>query len=135
LSAWIKDIKGWQKLLQKKKKKELKQDQRRQIEENIDKRCEIIKTDQGKMIASLLNKLYKKITLDRFIEQEEKLTNLTVEPELVKIGVAKHYKKQFRMRDTKLEEMSERWKEVYKPQECIKEELYIELEDNIKEKE
>jgi len=31
--------------------------------------------------------------------------------------------------------MSERWKEVYKSQERIKEEWYIEVEENIKEEE
>ena len=134
-SSWIEDMKGWQKLLQEKKKKDWERSQRRQIEESIDRRCEMIKTDQRKMIASLLNKPYKKIMLDRFIEQEEETTNLIVEPESVKTGVAEHYKKQFRKRNTKLEEMSERWKEVYKPQERIKEEWYIEVEENIKEKE
>jgi len=134
-SSWIEDMKGWQKLLQEKKKKDWERSQRRQIEESIDRRCEMIKTDQGKMIASLLNKPYKKIMLDRFIEQEEETTNLIVEPESVKTGVAEHYKKQFRKRNTKLEEMSKRWKEVYKPQERIKEEWYIGVEEGIKEKE
>ena len=86
-------MKGWLKLLQEKKEKEWEQRQRKQIEENIDKRCEMIKTNQGKMIASLLNKPYKKIILNRFIEQEEEMTNLIAEPELVKASVAEHYKK------------------------------------------
>ena len=73
--------------------------------------------------------------LDRFIEQEEEVTNLIAEPDLVKRGVAEHYKKQFRKRNTKLEEMSEIWKEIYKPQKHIKEEWYMEVEENIKEKE
>ena len=42
-SAWIEDIKGWQKLLQEKKKKGWEQVQRRQIEENIDKKYKMIK--------------------------------------------------------------------------------------------
>src|ERR1043165_365731 len=100
-------MKDWQKLLQEKKKKEWEQVQRRQIEENIDKRCEIIKTDQRKMIASLLNRPYKKIILDRFIEQKGEETILITEPETVKTGIAKHYKKQFRKRNTKLKEMTE----------------------------
>jgi hypothetical protein len=118
--AWIEDIKGWQKILQEKKKKEWEQKQRKQIEDNIDKRCEMIKTDQGKMIASLLNKPYKKVTLDRIIEQTEEETRLVTEAELVKEATVEHYKKQFRKRNTKLEEMSESWKEIYKPQSHIK---------------
>ena len=81
--------------------------QRKQIEENIDKRCEMIKTNQGKMIASLLNRPYKKIVLDRFIKQVEEETSLITDSEDVRVGVAEHYKKQFRKRNTKLEEMSE----------------------------
>ena len=53
-------MKEWQKILQEKKKKEWEQNQRRQIEENIDKRYEIIKTDQERIIASLLNRPYKR---------------------------------------------------------------------------
>jgi len=82
----------------------------------------MIKTDQGKMIASLLNRPYKKVTLDRVIEQTEEETKLVTEAELVKEATVEHYKKQFRKRNTKLEEMSESWKEIYKPRSYIKEE-------------
>src|ERR1043165_8599717 len=95
----------------------------------------MIRTEQGKMIASLLNKPYKKVVLDRFIEQVGEETNLLTNPEEDRIGVAEHYKKQFRKRNTKLEEMSEEWKEIYKPRENIKEEWYIEVEKEIKDKE
>jgi hypothetical protein len=128
-------MKGWQKILQEKKKKEWEQKQRRQIEENIDKRCEMIKTDQGKMIISLLNRPYKKIILDRFIEQREEETKLVTEPDAVKEGIEEHYKRQFRKRKTKLKTMSESWKEIYKPQKHIKEEWYDGIEGKIKEEE
>jgi preprotein translocase subunit SecD len=133
--AWIEDIKGWQKLLQEKKKKNWEQAQRRRIEENIDKRCEMIKTDQGKMLASLLNKPYKKIVLDRLIKQEEEETYLITKPEEIKTNVVEHYRMQFRKRNTKLETMTEKWKEIYEPRESIKEEWYTEVEKEIKEKE
>src|SRR6185295_9661329 len=95
----------------------------------------MIKTDQGKMIASLLNRLYKKITLDRFIKQEEEKTILVTDPDLVKEGIAEHYKKQFRKRNTKLEMMSNRWEEVYRSRKDIKKVWYNEVEEKIKEKE
>jgi exonuclease III len=134
-NAWIEDMKGWQKLLQEKKRKEWEQAQRRQIEENIDKRCEMIKTDQGKMIASLLNRPYKKIILDRLIKQVGEETHLVTKPEEVKADVAEHYKMQFRKRNTKLEIMTEKWEEMYKPRKNIKEDWYAEVEERIKEKE
>ena len=109
--------------------------QRKQIEESIDKRCEMIKTDQGKMIASLLNRPYKKIVLDRYVKRQEEETILVTEPEAVKSGIAEHYRDQFRKRNTKLNEMSKSWKEVYKPQEHIKEEWYEAVSEKIREKE
>jgi hypothetical protein len=113
--AWIKDMKGWQRIIKEKRKKEWEQVQRKQIEENTNKRYEMIKTDQGRMIASLLNKPYKKINLDRFIAQDKEEVELVSEPKAVLNGLAKHFQNQFRKRKTKLEEMSEEWKEVYSP--------------------
>jgi len=95
----------------------------------------MIKTDQGKMLASLLNKPYKKILLDRLIKQVEEKTYLITKSEKVKINVAEHYKLQFRKRNTKLKTMTEKWKEIYKLREGIKEEWYAELEEKIKEEE
>src|SRR5260364_259057 len=103
-------MKGWQKILQERRKTEWEQEQRRQIEENIDKRYAMIKTNQEKMIASLLNRPYKKLVLDRYMEQREKESVLEIEPETVKRGVAAHYEDQFRKRATRLEEMSKKWK-------------------------
>ena len=81
--------------------------QRKQIEENINRRYEMIKTDQGRMIASLLNRLYKKINLDRFITQDKEEVKLISKPNAVLNSLAEHFQNQFRKRKTKLEEMSE----------------------------
>ena len=70
---------------------------------------------------SLLNRLYKKIILDRFITQDKEEVNLITEPKAVLSGLEKHYENQFRKRDTRLDEMSKEWKEVYEPKEWIKE--------------
>ena len=45
--AWIEDMKGWQRIIKEKRKKEWEQVQRKQIKENTNKRYEMIKTDQG----------------------------------------------------------------------------------------
>ena len=87
------------------------------------------------MITSLLNRPYKKIVLDRFVKQEEEIICLVIEPKLVKAGIAEHYREQFRKRNMKLEEMSEVWKEIYRPQRHIREEWYKEVEEEIKKKE
>ena len=134
LSKWIEDMKGWQKILQEKKKNEWEQKQKRQIEENIDKRCEMIKTDQEKMIVSLLNRPYKKIILNKFIKQREEETRLVTEPDAVKEDIEEHYKRQFRKRNTKLRTMPESWKEIYKSQKHIKKEWYDKIEKKLKKK-
>jgi hypothetical protein len=87
------------------------------------------------MIASLLNRPYKKIILDRLIKQVGEETHLITKPEEIKADVAKHYKMQFRKRNTKLEIMTEKWEEMYKPRKNIKEDWYAEVEERIKEKE
>ena len=134
-AAWIEDIKGWQRIFKERRKEEWEQAQRKQIEENINKRCEMIKSDQGRMITSLLNRPYKKIILDRFITQVKEEVNLITEPKAVLSGLAKHYENQFRKRDTKLDEMSKEWKEIYEPKEWIKETWYKSLEKTIEEEE
>ena len=91
----------------------------------------MIKTDQGWMITSLLNWPYKKIILDRFIIQDKEEVNLITEPKAVLSGLAKHYENQFRKINTKLEEMSKEWKEVYEPKGWINETWYRSLEETI----
>src|ERR1043165_2815158 len=95
----------------------------------------MIKTDQGRMIISLLNRPYKKIILDRFIIQNEEEVSLTTEPNTVLSGLAKHYENQFRKRNTKLEELSKEWKEIYEPKDWINEMWYMNLEEKIEEEE
>ena len=67
----------------------------------------MIKTDQERMITSLLNRPYKKILLDRFMIQDKEEVKLITELSAVKAGLVRHYKNQFRERNTKLEEMPE----------------------------
>src|ERR1043165_9389809 len=89
--AWIDDVKDWQRIIKERRKEEWRQDQRKHIEENINRRCKMIKTDQGRMIASLLNKPYKKIMLDRYLVQNKKEINLVTEPNTVLNGLAEHF--------------------------------------------
>src|SRR5260364_457860 len=87
------------------------------------------------MIASLLNRPYKKLVLDRYIEQGEKESVLEIEPETVKRGIAAHYENQFRKRATRLEEMSEKWKELYRPRKDIDEKWYSKVKEEVEQEE
>src|SRR5260363_94512 len=132
---WIEDIRGWQQIFNEKRKKEWEQKQKRQIEDCVSKRCEMIGSEQGRMITNLLNRPYKKIVLDRFLEKTGEEARLQTEPENVKAGVAKHYKDQFRKRHTNIGNMAEEWQEIYRPQGWIEEKWYDKLEEEIDENE
>jgi len=90
------------------------------MQENINKRCEMIRSEQGKMLASLLNKPYNKITLDRVIKKEDQKAELILEPAIVEHEVKQHFKGQFRKRKTKFELMSEDWKKIYEQRSDIR---------------
>jgi hypothetical protein len=53
--------------------------------------------------------------LDRFITQNKKEVDLITELNVVLNGLTEHFQNQFKNRKTKLEEVSEEWKEVYSP--------------------
>src|SRR5260364_463499 len=95
----------------------------------------MIGTKQERMLTNLLNRPYKKIVFDRFLEELGEEKHLQTELKVVKIGVAKHYEKQFRKRNTNLKELPREWQRIYEPQRWIEEKWYDELEEEVKEKE
>ena len=45
---WIDNLKGWLRIIDKRRREEWEKIKRKEIQENIDKRCERIKSEQGK---------------------------------------------------------------------------------------
>ena len=90
---------------------------------------------QGKMLISLLDKPTKKIQLDRLFSEENGQRNLIIKPAEVLIKTKEHYQNQFRSRQFNQNIRKERWEEIYKPKESIKEEWYKELNQDITEEE
>ena len=66
----IENLKGWWKILRARRVSELESQKRKEIEDNIERRCQMIDEKQGKMLISLLDKPTKKIQLDRLFSEE-----------------------------------------------------------------
>src|SRR6185295_19737122 len=114
---------------------ELEVQKRKEIEDNIERKCQIIDGKQGKMLISLLDKPTKKIQLDRLINEENGRRNLVIKPAEVLKKTKEHYQNQFRLRHFDQNIYRERWEEIYKPKEFIKKEWYKDLDQDIFEAE
>ncbi|CAG8739655.1 2251_t:CDS:2, partial [Gigaspora margarita] len=65
----ILDIKSWRELLIKRNLIEIEQWKTKEIVLRIEKHCKIIENQQGRMIKSLLNKPFRKVTIDKYISR------------------------------------------------------------------
>ncbi|CAG8807208.1 21334_t:CDS:2, partial [Gigaspora margarita] len=94
------------------KKTDIEECKRREneISLKIEQRFNMMKKDKKKMLQSLLNKPYNKVTLDRVLVEEksyyqnQKLVNDEME---VKQQVTAHFQKQFRRKDQKFNEINQ----------------------------
>ena len=88
---------------------------RLEIKEYIDCRCKIIKDNQRKIINSLLEKLFKKVVIDKLLTDERGSKELFNKPEAVLKRTAKYFKKQFKKRNFQQKKISNSQEEIYKP--------------------
>lgn len=137
ISHWshelIDDLKGWWKILYAKRAEEIEQQRRKEIEENIERRHQMIDGKQGKMLASLLEKPYRKIQIDRLLEEKDNYKELITDPDEVLKRTKEHFQNQFRPRHFDQNLWEENWKEIYKPKKEIQEEWYEKLDHNVTE--
>ena len=87
------------------------------------------------MINSLLEKLFKKVVIDKLLIDERGGKELFNELEEVLRRTAEHFKKQFKKRNFQQEEISNSWKEIYKPITRINKSYYKDLSTKITEEE
>ncbi|CAG8747448.1 12868_t:CDS:2, partial [Gigaspora margarita] len=97
----------------------------KEIENFIKLRCKRIQNKQSKMLNSLLDRPYNKIKIDRVLDQKEE--NLVTHATKVKNKTQAFFQSQYKKRNTSLEDLPDKWKEIYKPQEWINEGIYKEL--------
>ena len=123
----IEDLKGWWKILQARRSWEIYNQRRKEIEENIEKRCQMIDGEQGRMLSSLLEKPNMKVQIDRLVKKVNCNRELVIEPEEVLSKTKKHYQNQFRARRFDQKICNDRWIEIYKPKNSIQEGWYKNL--------
>ncbi|CAG8650911.1 6426_t:CDS:2 [Gigaspora rosea] len=127
--------KSWWKIMKKRNSKVIENATNKEISRRIKERCEMISLNQRKMIASLLNKPYKKVKLNKLLEKEGLYIRLISNPKQVLDKTRAHFQEQFRQRRTNLSEEYRDWQDVYEPKTTIKEEWYKGLDEEILEEE
>ena len=132
---WIDDMKGWWRIINQKRSEELERIKRKEIEANIDRRCEMLENKQGKMLSSLLNKPFSKITVDRLFKEQGNTRTLITDPKEVLKETKQHYENQIRARNPKDLTKSSECGEIYEPISWILESWYKDLSNEITEEE
>ena len=95
----------------------------------VDRRCERIDGEVGRMLSSILDKPYNKIRIDRVLKQKEDRHVLISKPSAVLEQTKEHFSEQFKKKNVIVDE--EIIEEFYKPLAEVREEWYEELKAEI----
>ncbi|CAG8792783.1 41239_t:CDS:2, partial [Gigaspora margarita] len=106
----------------------------KQIEWCIERRCQMINGEQGKIIASLLEKPFNHTIIDKLLENQNNTRVLTCDPEKVKEKTKEFFQKQFKRRCFDSDALGEEWAQVYVLLERVQEKWFEALNKNISEK-
>ncbi|CAG8827509.1 35459_t:CDS:2, partial [Gigaspora margarita] len=87
----------------------------KEIENFIELYYKCIQNEQSKMLNSLLDRPYNKVKIDRVLDQKEE--NLLTHATEIKDKTWAFFQSQYKKRNTNLEDLLDKWKEIYKPQE------------------
>jgi len=129
------ELTRWWKIIKEKLVAENSNALRLEINEHIDRRCEMIKNNQSRMINSLLEKPFKKVAIDRLLINKVEGNELLNNPEEVLNATAEHFRSQFKKRSFQKEGITYEWEKVYSPIAEIKESYYKNLNKRITDKE
>ena len=120
----------YEKLQQERKKEDLKE-----INIAVEQRCEAIQGELKHMLSSLLERSSKRVIIDRIVKEDSADIILVNQKDEVLEEVRSHFKKQFRKRNSKAKSMTKKWKEIYRPIEELRKEVYESLTNEISEEE
>jgi len=129
------ELTRWWKIIKEKLVAENSNAIRLEINEHVDRRCEMIKNNQSRMINSLLEKPFKKVAIDRLLINKVEGNELLNNPEEVLNATAEHFRSQFKKRSFQKEGMTYEWEKVYSPIAEIKESYYKNLNKKITDEE
>ena len=124
LQSWIESAILWWKVIGNRISEESQKLKEKEIKNYIKKRSEMIIKEQRLMLASLLEKPFNKVRLDRVLVKEDLEYRLAVAPSEVLLDTKDHFKGQFRGRCPKIDCMTEDWKAVYSPLNEVQENWY-----------
>ncbi|CAG8836516.1 19221_t:CDS:2, partial [Gigaspora margarita] len=99
----------------------IEKEKTKHIEDLVNQRCAMIKNKQGRMIQSLLEKPFCKVSIDRVLSNVNGSSHKNKSP--FPATIAK--------RQTKLEQISNDWKDTYSPIEWINKDWYKSLDQEI----
>ncbi|CAG8610167.1 16187_t:CDS:2, partial [Gigaspora rosea] len=122
-SELIQDLKGWWTILSQKDKADKNRAKLKEIQERINDRCKIIDGKQGQMLASLLDKPFNKIKIDRLVKENGLQRSLVLETNEILTHTKEHFISQFKRESLNLGEMPDKWKSIYKPKDHIQENI------------
>ena len=134
--VWFAEAKVWKKVIQRKITEELHQKTQKEIIEKVEARFGMIDKEERRMLNSILEKPWKRITIDKVIVQEttdKNTATLVTEPNEVKIAVDNYYQEQFKPRNHSFNTITEEWKQEYNPKESINKVWYDNILDPIEE--
>ena len=129
LHKWVCSAKVCWKAMRVQEKVEIDKATRKKIDAAITRRYERIDGEVGLMLASILDKPFRKIRIDRVLEKEDEKWMMYNEADEVLLKTAAHFQKQFKEREVC--EDRKVLEEFYTPLEDVKEEWYTELENEI----
>ena len=130
-SSLYRQLENWAKTVKEAWSKSKKTIEEGRIREFIEDRCEKIVSNQKQMLNSILEKPYKRIKIDRVVEETEESYRLFNTEKEVLNRVETHFKSQFRERIFNQENMKEVWQEQYKPKDNIREEWFEQVSEKI----
>jgi len=95
----ISDIRGWWKILYKRRAEEIEKQRLKEIEQNIKKRCQMINSKQERILMSLLNKPLNKIRINKLVKLEDLKRKLITNSQEELEKTKKHFQQQFRIQN------------------------------------
>ncbi|CAG8799799.1 22636_t:CDS:2, partial [Gigaspora margarita] len=107
------DLSGWWKILFNKNSNKIEKEKLKQIEWYIERQYQMIDGEQRRILASLLEKLFNYVVVDKLLENQNNTRVLICNSEKVKEKTKKFFQKQFRKRCFDSDALGEEWVQVY----------------------
>ncbi|CAG8826451.1 6174_t:CDS:2, partial [Gigaspora margarita] len=113
LEGWLTEVYTWHKVLEEKLMTENERVKSAEIKRFVQRRTEMIVSEQKKMLASLLERLFNKVSLDRLLVKENDQISLATKPEEVRNLTRDFFQKQFHREEVENNSSNSKSNEVF----------------------